>query len=466
MPLSRFRLRLAGWFALAFLAGLLLLSLTLFLYSHRASDRRFTGELATMAGQLAGAIRLEYADAPDKGLAAAASAALEEWPVRPEAFGVYQAEGRRLGVTGPPALVRWLPDSLGSVAGGARDLPGTRPRVRLVPVRSGNPPLTVVAASTTERLDAETRAFALWLLVSVPITVLLSFVGGYVLARQALHPVSRLEQAIGEIAPDALDRRLPVSGRPDELDRLAARFNTLLERLQQSQAQNQAFLQQAAHQIRTPLTLVLGETDLALEHTRTPAARVEALRRIRLAATQMRRRVEELLLLARASAGERAPLTDMVELDGLILECADLMRGRAQALGARLELGRMEPIVVRASEPLLREALIELLENACRHGGHDSPVSISVSSRGPAARVEVANGMAGGIQPEPAADDRGLGLQVVRWIAAEHGGRLVRQVEGGRLLSILELPVAETGLSPSPGGDEAGLVDSPGTVGG
>ena len=69
MPLSRLRLRLAWWFALAFTAGLLFLSLALFVYMRHQSDRRFTRALDLAAGQLLGAVRLEYAEAPDAGLA-------------------------------------------------------------------------------------------------------------------------------------------------------------------------------------------------------------------------------------------------------------------------------------------------------------------------------------------------------------------------------------------------------------
>jgi signal transduction histidine kinase len=441
MPLSRLRLRLAGWFALAFLAGLLLLSVTLFLYAHHQSERRFTEDLATEARELAAAIRTEQAETPKAGLEAAIAEALDELSKRSEAFGVYAVEGRRIGTGGLTSLRKWLPDSLPASDLRPREFLHGRPHVRIVPVNVPDPDFRIAAVGTTRRLDAETDAFGFWLAVSIPFTVLVSLIAGYLLSRRALIPVSHLEHAIGQIAPDALDRRLPVSQPPDELDQLALRFNALLQRLQDSQAQNQRFLQQAAHQIRTPLTLVLGETELALDRAHTAEARGEALRRIRLAATQIRRRVEELLILARASAGERAPLTDVVELDGLALECADLMRSRAHALGRRLELGRVDPVVVRASESLLREALVELLENACRHGAGDVPVRISVFQEVEHAVIEVANGVEDGAAwHSGSASGQGLGLQVVRWIAAEHGGKLAHCTEPNSLVTTLSLP--------------------------
>jgi signal transduction histidine kinase len=446
MPLSRLRLRLAGWFALAFVAGLLVLSLTMFLYLRHQSETRFHRQLAISAGQLLDAVRLEYVEAPALGVPIAVKAALDEWPAHPEAFGVYDTAGLRLGVVGPAALTRTLPDTLQpDLPTTPTDLPARGEHgVRLAASRSADPALYVVAAGTTDVLHEDEEAFAVWLLGSVPLTIILSLIGGYTLSRRALRPVGALEQAIAGITPNALDRRLPVNPWPDELDRLASRFNALLERLERSQAQNRRFLEEAAHQIRTPLTLVLGETDLALDRPRSTEAQAEALRRIRLAAGQMRRRVEELLLLARAEAGERPPLTEAVELDGLALECADLMRSRAQALGCRLELTRIDPAVVLGSEPLLREALVELLENACRHGSATEPVCLSVLSADDEAAIEVTNPAP---QPESpprrdAGSNSGLGLQVVDWIASEHGGRLAQDRAAGRVITTLHLPLS------------------------
>ncbi len=442
MPLSRLRLRLAGSFALAFTGGLLLLSGTLVLYTRRQSDLRLTRELRSEAGALASAIRLEFEEQPPDGVEGAARAALEEWPTRPEAFAVYTSEGHRIATTGPGSLTRLLPETLAADDTGSADLLDGTPHVRLVPYEAADPRFRVMAAGVATRLDAETEGVGLWLLASMPITVVLSLIGGYLLSRYALKDVSRLEQAIGQIGPDALESRLPVHEPPDELDGLARRFNALLERLQDSRAQNQRFLEQAAHQIRTPLTLVLGEADLALGEAPSPSTRGEALRRIRLAATQMRRRVEELLLLARASTGQRAPRTDTVELDGLALECADLMRARAQALGRKLELYRVDPLVLTASEPLLREAMVELLENACRHGSPVSPVRLSVYRDGDDAVIEVGNAVRGdAVWPSSPSSGRGLGLQVVGYIAHEHGGRLVHRFTPDGLMSGLYIPL-------------------------
>ena len=449
MPLSRLRLHLAGWFTLAFLVGLAGLSLTLFLVMHHQNDRRFTRGLVEQAGELAAAINGELQDQPRPSLDSAVAAALDGWPAGVEAFGLYDAAGTRVATAGPASLRAVLPPTVPPGTRFPIDVhPGGEHAVRLAGTTLSSAGLQVVVARSLFSLDEDSEALALWFLLTAPPTILASLAAGYFFSRRALRPVEALGTAVDAMDPEALDGRLPVSRHPDELDRLAMQFNALLGRLQQSRSRNQEFLQRAAHQIRTPLTLVLGETELALDASASPVDAAEALRRIRLAATQMRRRVEELLLLARADAGERAPLTDEVELDGLALDCTDLMRSRAQSLGCRFELTQVDPVVVRGSEPLLREALVELLENACRHGAPPVPIAVSVIELDGVASIEVVNGIAqpgaDGARPAPSIG-QGLGLRIVRWIAGEHGGSLEQEARPGAVVHRLRIPLGRMG---------------------
>jgi signal transduction histidine kinase len=449
MPLSRLRLRLAAWFALAFICGLVALTGVLHFYMWRESDQGLTRELRRVGNDLARFAVLEYHEHPDLGMAAAVREALAEFPEGPETFVVYAAAGARLGERGDSTRRRHAPATLAPADGPTvRDLPssGAAPvRYVLLPPR-GDPAFRVLVAATTVRMVNERAALVLWLAASVPVVLALSLAGGYMLSSRALRPIQELQRAVAGIAPDALDRRLPVSRTPDELDRLAAQFNDLLERLERTQQQSRRFLRQAAHQIRTPLTLVLGEAALSLDRARTVGEQRQTLERIQRAADQMRRHVDELFLLAEAEAGLRPTMDEKVELDGLVLECADLMRGRATGLGQRLELLRVDAVSVRGNEVLLREGLLELIENACRHGSREQPVGISAVREGEAAQILVAS-HGPPITPdagsEPAAangEGRGLGLSIVRWIAGEHGGVFVVERQDGRNVVGFRLP--------------------------
>jgi signal transduction histidine kinase len=449
MPLSRLRLRLSVAFALAFALGLAVLHLSLFLLLRRDADRQLTHRLQRSATEVADAAAREFGEAPDRGLGQAARETLREWPATPDAFVIYDGSGvplARLGravdlAAAPPEWRAGDPMVLDRRIGPDADV-----RLAVDPGAPGRPALFRVLAiggrrATEERIET----LGLWLVAGAPLVVLLSLAGGYALARQALRPIGTLERAVSGLEAGELTQRLPVHDPPDELDRLALQFNELLDRLEQAQLRNRHFVQRAAHQLKTPLTVVLGEADLSLGGRDDTATRTKGMQRVRTAAQQMRRRVDELLLLAEAQAGEHPPLDDVVELDGLALECADLMRGRAAQTCHALSLGEVEAVAVRGSGRLLREALIELIENACRHGAAAPEIQVSVYSEGRMAWMAVASGgpqvPAFRLEAVPGDDGMRLGLTIVRWIAAQHGGTLRHEHRDGVNIFALSVDV-------------------------
>ena len=440
MRYSRLRLRLAGRFALGMLLGLAVLDVGLFTLLRRRANARLSDQVIAAARGLRAAVLREDAEQPTD-LEGAVKEALDEWPMGVASLAVYASDGRLLGRRGLSSLFSAVP-SLAELPASGRTL--DRPldsegSARLAAERNGPPPaFVVVAVQSTSLLTEDLESLAGWLLVSVPLALLISLPAGYILARRALAPFASLAAEIEGMAPGSLDRRLPVGTPPDELDRLAQQVNDLLDRLAEAQHQTRGFLAQAAHQLRTPLTLIRGESDLAMDRPREAAAYRAALDRISLAARQMSRRVDELFLLARAQAGEKIPRAEKVELDAVGLEAADLMRGRAQELGHRLELGAMQGSEVMGDADLLREAAVELLENACRHGGRAGPITLAV-------RVDDAEAVLEVVSDGPPFRDQdqngGLGLAIVRWIASTHGGRFAIERIGERNRAGLYLPV-------------------------
>ncbi len=439
MPISRIRLRLAAWFGAAFLLGLLVLDLGFLVYARRKAEAKLTRDVRSATLNLSNAIREEGAGRPAAPADAIVSEVLGEWPAGPDVVAVYDSAGRRLGARGDSALVRLVgPVARRTGRDGTIYLPVPPDgRLRVAWMRSASAPtVTVVTASSTSGTREDLETLVGWLLLSLPLIGLGATAAGYGLARRALRPVQAMAVALDAIDPGRIDRRLPTGTPPDELDQLATHFNGLLDRLAAAQATSRRFLAQAAHQLRTPLTVVRGESGLGLDRPRSADDYRAALRRINLAAEQMSRRVNELFLLAEAEAGERPALTDRVELDGLVMDAADLMRGRASGLGRSLEFGGMDDVQVMGAESLLREAVMELLENACRHGSAEQPVVISVSRVGARARVAVANAGA----PFPEGPTQGLGLSIVRWVAEIHGGSIGIERRGPLNAVTLDLP--------------------------
>lgn len=447
MPISRLRLQLAAWFGITFIAGLLLLDLGFLAYSGRSAEQRLTHQVTAAAHGLAASIRREQALLQGIPPDSAVREALAEWPAGPDVIGVFDSAGRLIVARGPGALIRRLdPGNLGPRAAGTRDLPVDQEgRLRLAWVRNPEPPaLLVITASSTAGLQEEQEALRTWLLASLPLIGLGAAAAGYALARRGLGPVRAMARELDAIDVERLARRLPVRRPPDELDQLATHFNSLLDRLATAQQTSRRFLGQAAHQLRTPLTIVRGESGLSLERAREPEEYRNALRRIRLAAEQMSHRVEELFLLAEAEAGERPALEAEVELDGVAVDAVELMRGRATALSHTLEFGRMEEVIVRGDLRLLREATLELVENAVRHGAGDRPVTIAVFREGGLGVVEVRSSGS----PIPAngkGEGTGLGLTIVRWVADVHDGALVISRRDSVNAVRLEIPLVLAG---------------------
>jgi len=434
MALSRLRLRLAAGFAFAFLVALAILASVALGYLWNESTRRLDKRLDASADGVAAAVGRVMQQARDSSLAHAANEVVREWPPNGDRFAVVDDAGAMVAGVGRRDVIERMLAAWAAAHSPhfAVDKPGddyrasglhaTLPRADGAPLRFG-----VLAFSSLEGIDSDTRVLAGALSIAAPLILLLSLAAGYVLARRALRPVDELATAIAGIAPTDLSRRLPVGDARDEVAALAAEFNALLQKLDDAQRRNRGFIREAAHQIRTPLTLVLGEAGHELAATSTTPDRMRGtLGRIRTAAEQMRRRVDELFLLAEAQAGEKIRLEDDVELDGLVLDCTDLMRERALALGRSLAIGTAEPVVVRGSAPLLQEALVELIENACRHGNAEAPITVSCVAAPGGASLEV---MSGGepflmaTRPDSGAPD-GLGLPIVEWIAVAHGGAL------------------------------------------
>jgi two-component system, OmpR family, sensor kinase len=444
MPLSRLRIRLSLAFALAFALGLGVLHLALFLLLRRDADRQLTRRLQQSAGEVAQAMTREFGESPALGLRAAARETLREWPSTADAFVIYDSAGSRLATLGHAGDLDAAPPGWHAGDAPVADRDGGEHDVRLAvdhPAEGARPAFRVLAIGGREATEQRIETLGWWLVAGVPLVILLSLVGGYLLARFALRPIGALGETVAGLDPADLGERLPVHDPADELDRLARQFNGLLDRLEQAQLRNRRFVQRAAHQLKTPLTVVLGEADLSLGDRDDPFTRAQGMRRVRTAAHQMRRRVDELLLLAEAQAGEHPPLDDLVELDGLALECTDLMRGRAAQTSHGLTLGEVEPISVRGSARLLREALMELIENACRHAAAKPDIRVSACAEGEAAWLAVAGG---GLPVDPAKLDSGaadenshLGLTIVRWIAGQHGGGLEYQhVDGVNIFAL------------------------------
>jgi len=321
---------------------------------------------------------------------------------------------------------------------------GAAVRVFSMPIRQAGHVVGVAqAGNSLARIQAEIAEMTRTLVYLIPVVLLIAGLGGAFLTDRALRPVRRIASAAGQIEAEDLSQRLPVMG-DDEFADLAVTINGMLSRLQAGfERQEQAFEQQqrfaadASHELRTPLTIIKANTSLALSERRTETEYEKTLRAVDSAADRMTRIVQDLLLLARADAGQLAyalvptPLAEVLEAAAasLAIDHAPI----SVDLPAK-------PIFVLGHADSLVRLFSNLLENAARHTPQEGRITVSAERRDGRVAVEVAD-TGVGIAPEhlphvlerfyrvEAARSRaqggtGLGLSICRSIADLHGGSL------------------------------------------
>lgn len=289
---------------------------------------------------------------------------------------------------------------------------------------------------------------------------------------RGLAPLRRLREQAAAIGPQSLSQRLAVADVPGEVRLLVDGVNTMLARLEQGYAQLHQFSADLAHELRTPLATLTGQTQVALSRAREPAAYAQLLEEQLQELERLNRMVDSLLFLARseheALSGrlQRQPLSAAAELARQADYFADLAEERALRL-------RCEGDAPLWAEPaMLRRALANLVANAVRHARPGSEITLSAATEPGALGALTVLTVANEGEPVPAevlprlfdrfyradasregsAGGSGLGLALVRAILALHGGTAdVQAGEGGRIAFVLRWPSA-----PEAAGSRAG----------
>lgn len=288
-------------------------------------------------------------------------------------------------------------------------------------------------------------------------TLLMLVLGGAWIIRRALRPVEMLTAAAERVHAGNLGERIPLSGRGDEFDRLARVFNAMLARVEAGVASVRDFSLHASHELKTPLTILSSETELALND---PAASGPERQRLTSQMEEIQRLsvlVESLGLLAKADAGAPIVAFERVPFDEMLRSAVENARSLAAARGITLELIRCEKAVIRGDHAGLRRVLINLLDNAVKHnrpGGwvridlgpaQSGAVSLSIENTGVPIPAELAPRIFERfVRGNPAAEGSGLGLSIVRTLVEAHGGTVscVSPAEGA-VRFVVRLPQAE-----------------------
>jgi two-component system, OmpR family, sensor kinase len=272
------------------------------------------------------------------------------------------------------------------------------------------------------------------LLLMLPAVLLLCVGVGYLLAGRALRPIESVTAELDAIGPTNLSSRLTVPPVADEIARLTAEINSLLERLERSSATERRFASDAAHELRTPLAVLRTGLEVALARDRTPEENRTALGAAHREALALCRIADELLMLSRLN-GEVMVDRQKLNLRALLSEITATVGPLAQAREIKLAVDAREDVFVNGNAGHLRRLIINLLDNALKFTPAGGSIEVGLRSDANRAILRVAD-TGEGIHPAElphifdrffrgagsAGDGSGLGLSLCREIARAHGG--------------------------------------------
>jgi len=297
----------------------------------------------------------------------------------------------------------------------------------------------IVVWNALGEVDREEDTLQRALVLGIPLALLLAVVGGWAVGSRSLRPLADMAQQANEIGPRGSGQRLTVANPGDELGTLAGAFNALLGRLSVSLQAQRAFMADASHQLRNPVSVVRTAAQVTLSRPdRTDEEYRESLEIIARQSVRLTKMVDDMFTLALADADARplqkAPLYLDEVVDTVARDAVPL--AAARRISVKGDTSGDVPFV--GDEHLLRQMVANLVENAIRHtreGGTivvsleraGNKVCVRVRDEGPGiepadrsriferfVRLDTAGGESGG----------GLGLPIARWIAEAHGGSL------------------------------------------
>lgn len=304
----------------------------------------------------------------------------------------------------------------------------------------------IQVAESYQDVQAVQRQLVVLLALSVPLVTLLASVGGWFLASSALNPIDRITRAATQISASDLSRRLNLSLPNDEVGRLATTFDQMLARLDSAFERQKRFIADASHEMRTPLTILKGEVEVALNRPRTAEEYRETLEQVNQTTNRLTALVEELLLLARADNRQYPLQVERFDLAELLADEIDYLTPRATDKAITLNLTAPDQLYLEADPDKLARLFINLVDNAIKYSEAGDTVSVTAAAFQDGIRVEISD-TGPGISPEhlPHLFDRfyrvdkararqltdtngqsgaGLGLSIAQWLAEVHGGRI------------------------------------------
>jgi heavy metal sensor kinase len=263
--------------------------------------------------------------------------------------------------------------------------------------------------------------------------------GGWWISSRAIRPIEAISATAVKISAGDLSQRINVAEAESELGRLATVLNSTFARLEAAFAQQQQFTSDAAHELRTPVSVMLTQTQTALTRERSASEYRETVEACQRAAQRMRRLIESLLELARLDAGQETLKRLRFNLSQLANDCVELVRPLADGRGVKI-LSELAPLEITGDSGRLAQVVTNLLTNAIQYNQSGGEVRLKLESQGGLAVLTVSDPGPGiSIDDLPHVFERfyrgdksravsngnaGLGLAISKAIVEAHGGTI------------------------------------------
>jgi two-component system, OmpR family, sensor kinase len=303
------------------------------------------------------------------------------------------------------------------------------------------PPGETILVGRSIASELQNLQHVAWRLMMTGVVILLfGLAGGWWLATRAIRPIADISTAATKIALGDLSQRIVAEETDSELGQLALVLNSTFERLESVFAQQRQFTSDAAHELRTPVTVVLTQIQTALNRERTTLEYQQTLQACERAAQRMRRLLDSLLELTRLDAGQKSPSQTSFDLSQLAHDVVDMLHPLLIAKNITIQVD-FSPVWCRGNSEQMTQVISNLLSNALQHNPENGEVRVttrteekmgilSVRDTGPGIpeehlphifkrfyRVDSARSASAG--------GTGLGLAISQSIAEVHGGSII-----------------------------------------
>lgn len=320
----------------------------------------------------------------------------------------------------------------------------------------GNDEVTLVIGLNQQEVERELHRLRAVFLLTLPVALFLVGLGGWVVAGRALRPLQTIADTAEHVTARGLDQRIPESGDSPEASRVIQVLNRMMDRLEKSFCQATRFSADASHELKTPLTVMQGELENALQSAAPGSAEQQLFSNLLEETQRLTTITRSLLLLAQADAGQlKLALEDVPLSADLEVMVED---ARVLATDARLQFDLMitPGLRVRADRNLLHMALLNLLNNAVKYNEPGGSIRVALEAAADQAVLRLCNSGPGiPLADQPRIFERfyranqtrsrmqdglGLGLSLAREIVHSHQGELVlRESRAGQTCFVLSL---------------------------